>query len=164
MGLCLSACSSRLLILVYIPAECSLTTSFWRNIFKIILLKTFQILLIRYFKLEKRDCKVGSWKPFNIFSSSVTLWLLSLLDVGNTSFSLSLICIVFSLQYVIFRRGIGLDKTTDFFFMEKVDLIIARFWKYLLRLTKWVLFKSCLLLHYWNSHSCYDQFLFYFKF
>lgn len=96
MGLCLSACSSRLLILVYIPAECSLTTSFWRNIFKIILLKTFQILLIRYFKLEKRDCKVGSWKPFNIFSSSVILWLLSLLDVGNTSFSLSLSSALFS--------------------------------------------------------------------
>lgn len=144
MWLCLSACSSRLLILLYIPAKCSLTTSFWRNIFKIILLKTFQILLIRYFKLGKRDCKVGSCKPFNIFSSSVILWHLSLLDGGNTSFSLSLvlICIVCSLQYVIFRRGIGLDKTTDFFFMEKVDLIIARFWKYLLRLTKWVLFQK----------------------
>ncbi|KAK9925595.1 hypothetical protein M0R45_033914 [Rubus argutus] len=42
----------------------------------------------------------------------------------------------FADKYVIFRRGIGLDKTTDFFFMEKVDLIIGRFWKYLLRLTK----------------------------
>ncbi|XP_040370842.1 uncharacterized protein LOC112186322 isoform X4 [Rosa chinensis] len=41
----------------------------------------------------------------------------------------------FSDKYVIFRRGIGLDKKTDFFIMEKVDLIISRFWKYLLRIT-----------------------------
>ncbi|XP_050380137.1 uncharacterized protein LOC126797539 isoform X2 [Argentina anserina] len=42
----------------------------------------------------------------------------------------------FSDKYVIFRRGIGLDKKTDWFFMEKVDMIIARFWKYLLQMTK----------------------------
>ncbi|KAM5582146.1 hypothetical protein ABKV19_011046 [Rosa sericea] len=41
----------------------------------------------------------------------------------------------FSDKYVIFRRGIGLDKKTDFFIMEKVDMIISRFWKYLLRIT-----------------------------
>nr|XP_011468222.1 PREDICTED: flocculation protein FLO11-like isoform X2 [Fragaria vesca subsp. vesca] len=41
----------------------------------------------------------------------------------------------FSDKYVIFRRGIGLDKKTDWFFMEKVDIIIARIWKYLLRIT-----------------------------
>ncbi|XP_023531168.1 uncharacterized protein LOC111793495 [Cucurbita pepo subsp. pepo] len=39
-------------------------------------------------------------------------------------------------KYVIFRRGIGIDRTTDFFFMEKVDMVIARFWAYLLRLMK----------------------------
>ncbi|XP_022989635.1 uncharacterized protein LOC111486658 [Cucurbita maxima] len=39
-------------------------------------------------------------------------------------------------KYVIFRRGIGIDRTTDFFFMEKVDMVIARFWVYLLRLMK----------------------------
>ncbi|KAM1712372.1 hypothetical protein ACFX1Q_024068 [Malus domestica] len=42
----------------------------------------------------------------------------------------------FADKYVIFRRGIGLDKTADYFIMEKVDIIIARCWKYLLRLTK----------------------------
>ncbi|KAL6135979.1 hypothetical protein ACLB2K_068204 [Fragaria x ananassa] len=42
----------------------------------------------------------------------------------------------FSDKYVIFRRGIGLDKTTNWFFMEKMDIIISRFWKYLLRITK----------------------------
>ncbi|XP_022934334.1 uncharacterized protein LOC111441530 [Cucurbita moschata] len=39
-------------------------------------------------------------------------------------------------KYVIFRRGIGIDRTTDFFFMEKVDVLIGRFWAYLLRLTR----------------------------
>ncbi|KAL5581474.1 hypothetical protein UlMin_013916 [Ulmus minor] len=39
-------------------------------------------------------------------------------------------------KYVIFRRGIGLDQTTDYFFMEKVDMIIGRFWSYILRLTR----------------------------
>ncbi|XP_050941604.1 uncharacterized protein LOC103491708 isoform X2 [Cucumis melo] len=39
-------------------------------------------------------------------------------------------------QYVIFRRGTGIDRTSDFFFMEKVDMLIGRFWSYLLRLTR----------------------------
>ncbi|XP_004493089.1 uncharacterized protein [Cicer arietinum] len=42
----------------------------------------------------------------------------------------------FSDKYVIFRRGIGIDRTTDYFVMEKVDMLIGRFWAYLLRITK----------------------------
>ncbi|KAL6533559.1 hypothetical protein OROMI_027671 [Orobanche minor] len=42
----------------------------------------------------------------------------------------------FADKYVIFRRGIGIDKTTDYFFMEKVDVIIARFWAWILRKTR----------------------------
>ncbi|KDP41865.1 hypothetical protein JCGZ_26883 [Jatropha curcas] len=42
----------------------------------------------------------------------------------------------FADKYVIFRRGIGIDRTTDFFIMEKVDMLIARFWAYILRLTR----------------------------
>ncbi|KAL9323795.1 hypothetical protein ACSQ67_008652 [Phaseolus vulgaris] len=37
-------------------------------------------------------------------------------------------------KYIIFRRGIGIDRTTDFFIMEKVDMLIARFWLYISRL------------------------------
>ncbi|MBA0766575.1 hypothetical protein Gotri_015605 [Gossypium trilobum] len=33
-------------------------------------------------------------------------------------------------------RGIGIDRTADYFFMEKVDMIIARLWAFLLRLTR----------------------------
>ncbi|KAK3183913.1 hypothetical protein Dsin_031199 [Dipteronia sinensis] len=39
-------------------------------------------------------------------------------------------------KYIIFRRGIGIDQTTDFFFMEKVDMLISRLWSYLLRQTR----------------------------
>ncbi|KAL2320391.1 hypothetical protein Fmac_029360 [Flemingia macrophylla] len=42
----------------------------------------------------------------------------------------------FSDKYVIFRRGIGIDRTTEYFVMEKVDMLIGRFWAYLLRLTR----------------------------
>ncbi|KAL6135756.1 hypothetical protein ACLB2K_067982 [Fragaria x ananassa] len=42
----------------------------------------------------------------------------------------------FADKYIIFRRGVGLDQTTDYFFMEKVDMIIGRFWAYLLRITR----------------------------
>ncbi|XP_073148357.1 uncharacterized protein [Henckelia pumila] len=42
----------------------------------------------------------------------------------------------FADKYIIFRRGIGIDKTTDYFFMEKVDVIIARFWSWILRKTR----------------------------
>ncbi|XP_057437613.1 uncharacterized protein LOC130729793 [Lotus japonicus] len=42
----------------------------------------------------------------------------------------------FSDKYVIFRRGIGIDRTTDYFVMEKVDMLIGRLWAYLLRLTR----------------------------
>ncbi|XP_047178721.1 uncharacterized protein LOC124845639 [Vigna umbellata] len=38
-------------------------------------------------------------------------------------------------KYIIFRRGIGIEQTTDFFIMEKVDMLIARFWSYVLRIT-----------------------------
>lgn len=38
-------------------------------------------------------------------------------------------------KYVIFRRGIGIDHTTDYFFMEKLDMIISRIWAKLLRVT-----------------------------
>ncbi|XP_038874654.1 uncharacterized protein LOC120067213 [Benincasa hispida] len=39
-------------------------------------------------------------------------------------------------KYVIFRRGTGIDRTSDFFYMEKVDMLIGRFWAYLLSLTR----------------------------
>lgn len=42
----------------------------------------------------------------------------------------------FSDKYVIFRRGIGIDRTSDYFFMEKVDMIISRLWLMLLKLTR----------------------------
>ncbi|XP_057997419.1 uncharacterized protein LOC110648312 isoform X2 [Hevea brasiliensis] len=40
----------------------------------------------------------------------------------------------FADKYIIFRRGIGIDQTTDYFILEKVDVLIARFWAFLLRL------------------------------
>ncbi|CAH1437827.1 unnamed protein product [Lactuca virosa] len=42
----------------------------------------------------------------------------------------------FADKYVIFRRGIGLDKTTDYFIMEKVDMIISRLWGWIMRITR----------------------------
>ncbi|KAH7846435.1 hypothetical protein Vadar_014067 [Vaccinium darrowii] len=42
----------------------------------------------------------------------------------------------FADKYIIFRRGVGVDRTTDYFFMEKVDMLIARFWVWLLRKTR----------------------------
>ncbi|ESR60158.1 hypothetical protein CICLE_v10015078mg [Citrus x clementina] len=41
----------------------------------------------------------------------------------------------FADKYVIFRRGIGVDQTTDYFFMEKVDMLIGQFWSFLMRRT-----------------------------
>nr|CAB3462060.1 unnamed protein product [Digitaria exilis] len=42
----------------------------------------------------------------------------------------------FADKYVIFRRGIGIDRTTDYFFMEKIDVMISRAWRSLLRITR----------------------------
>ncbi|KAK3412934.1 hypothetical protein EUGRSUZ_I01594 [Eucalyptus grandis] len=42
----------------------------------------------------------------------------------------------FADKYIIFRRGIGIDQTTSYFFMEKLDIIIARIWAYILKLTR----------------------------
>ncbi|MQL81947.1 hypothetical protein Taro_014410 [Colocasia esculenta] len=42
----------------------------------------------------------------------------------------------FADKYIIFRRGIGIDRTTDFFFMEKLDIIIACIWSWFLRVTR----------------------------
>ncbi|KAJ4974396.1 hypothetical protein NE237_007570 [Protea cynaroides] len=38
-------------------------------------------------------------------------------------------------KYIIFRRGFGIDRTTDYFFMEKLDMLVARLWGWLLRVT-----------------------------
>ncbi|KAH7670128.1 hypothetical protein IHE45_10G005100 [Dioscorea alata] len=42
----------------------------------------------------------------------------------------------FSDKYIIFRRGIGLDQTTDIFVMEKLDMIISRLWGWLLKVSR----------------------------
>ncbi|CAN6470549.1 unnamed protein product [Victoria cruziana] len=42
----------------------------------------------------------------------------------------------FSNKYVIFRRGIGMDRTSDYFIMEKVDMIISRMWAWFLGVTR----------------------------
>ncbi|KAI3714429.1 hypothetical protein L1987_73031 [Smallanthus sonchifolius] len=42
----------------------------------------------------------------------------------------------FADKYIIFRRGIGIDRTTDYFIMEKVDMMIARIWAWIMRVTK----------------------------
>ncbi|KAL9248910.1 hypothetical protein AKJ16_DCAP06508 [Drosera capensis] len=41
----------------------------------------------------------------------------------------------FADKYIIFRRGIGIDRTTNYFFPEKVDMLIARLWAKILRVT-----------------------------
>lgn len=38
-------------------------------------------------------------------------------------------------QFIIFRRGIGIDHTTNIFFKQKVDTIILRIWKGFLKVT-----------------------------
>ncbi|KAJ9564232.1 hypothetical protein OSB04_000198 [Centaurea solstitialis] len=42
----------------------------------------------------------------------------------------------FADKYVIFRRGIGIDRTTDYFFLEKVDMLISRIWGWIMRVTR----------------------------
>ncbi|ONK72107.1 uncharacterized protein A4U43_C04F15780 [Asparagus officinalis] len=42
----------------------------------------------------------------------------------------------FSDKYVIFHRGIGIDRTTDYFIMEKLDVIVSRLWRCFLRVTR----------------------------
>lgn len=42
----------------------------------------------------------------------------------------------FADKYVIFRRGIGVDRTTDYFIMEKLDMIISRLWAWIMRVTR----------------------------
>ncbi|XP_065867148.1 uncharacterized protein [Euphorbia lathyris] len=48
----------------------------------------------------------------------------------------------FANKYIIFRRGIGIDRTTEYFVMEKVDILIARLWTFLLKLMSNLLGKT----------------------
>lgn len=41
-------------------------------------------------------------------------------------------------QYIIFRRGIGIDRRTDYFFKTKLNTIIARWWRCFLKYTGYV--------------------------
>ena len=31
-------------------------------------------------------------------------------------------------QYIIFRRGVGIDQVTDYFWMQKLDLLLESLW------------------------------------
>ncbi|KAK9113300.1 hypothetical protein Syun_020097 [Stephania yunnanensis] len=64
----------------------------------------------------------------------------------------------FSDKYIIFRRGIGIDRTTDYFFMEKVDMIISRFWAWMLKVTglRRILFRKPSAQHQNNTQSIND--------
>ncbi|KDP41866.1 hypothetical protein JCGZ_26884 [Jatropha curcas] len=42
----------------------------------------------------------------------------------------------FADKYIIFRRGIGCDRRTDYFIMEKAEILIGRFWAFLSRLKR----------------------------
>ncbi|CAH9074265.1 unnamed protein product [Cuscuta epithymum] len=42
----------------------------------------------------------------------------------------------FADKYVIFRRGIGIDRTSGYFFLEKVDTMIAHMWYWVLKKTR----------------------------
>lgn len=41
----------------------------------------------------------------------------------------------FANKYIIFRRGVGIDRTSDYFIMEKVDMLLSRAWDWLIQLT-----------------------------
>ncbi|XP_031477434.1 uncharacterized protein LOC116248657 isoform X1 [Nymphaea colorata] len=41
----------------------------------------------------------------------------------------------FAKKYIIFHRGVGIDKTSDYFFMEKLDMIISRAWAWFISVT-----------------------------
>eukprot|EP00246_Nothoceros_aenigmaticus_P003326 TRINITY_DN14419_c0_g1_i1.p1 TRINITY_DN14419_c0_g1~~TRINITY_DN14419_c0_g1_i1.p1 ORF type:complete len:487 (+),score=87.98 TRINITY_DN14419_c0_g1_i1:55-1515(+) len=43
---------------------------------------------------------------------------------------------IFSNQYVLFRRGLGIDQTTDYFVLSKLDVILSRTWGWILRLLR----------------------------
>ncbi|XXG49673.1 hypothetical protein AAC387_Pa02g3785 [Persea americana] len=47
-------------------------------------------------------------------------------------------------KYIIFRRGIGEESTSDYFYMAKLDMIISRLWTWFLCVTglKWILSES----------------------
>ncbi|KAK9052295.1 hypothetical protein SSX86_028924 [Deinandra increscens subsp. villosa] len=38
--------------------------------------------------------------------------------------------------FPLYLRGIGIDRTTDYFIMEKVDMLIARVWAWIMRVTR----------------------------
>ncbi|KAG1331619.1 hypothetical protein COCNU_02G015870 [Cocos nucifera] len=92
--------------------DCSWIKSFSQGILKTILKKNSPNFLIRYF-------------ISNVFGNSNLCFI-------NYFYKILIFCIW---KYIIFRRGIGIDHTTDYFFMEKLDMIIARIWKGFLRVT-----------------------------
>lgn len=51
----------------------------------------------------------------------------------------------FADKYIIFRRGIGVDRTTQFFLMEKVDVIVGRLWRYFLKKSKFMLIAGLII-------------------
>lgn len=73
-----------------------------------------------------------------LFLSSLFSFVVFFIRLGASfsSFKVLWFGACFHVKYIIFRRGIGIDRTTDYFFMEKVDMLISRLWRGLLRITR----------------------------
>ncbi|CAI9277208.1 unnamed protein product [Lactuca saligna] len=94
------------------------------------LCKSVEYTIRAWYLLQLEDLMVMVKSNFKICTNEE-------IDVAQSGqYLLNLPMTVDESKYVIFRRGIGLDKTTDYFIMEKVDIIINRLWGWIMRITR----------------------------
>lgn len=108
----------------------NLEQNFLKNLFKV---------------MEKGHFKLYSKKEADIAASSDYLLTLPI-SVDESQFDSRMLTRYFQEnphenlpqfadKFVIFRRGIGIDHTSGYFIMEKVDMLLSRAWDWLLLLT-----------------------------
>lgn len=90
----------------------------------------------------REDLPDFSDKVYLSFSADATIAFISdyILHLDGKAYVFNNLFFLFLEKYVIFRRGIGIDRTTDFFIMEKVDMLISRIWAFILKITGLVFF------------------------
>lgn len=101
----------------------TLEQQFLQNLFKIMEKSNYKILSDEELDIAKSGQYLLNF-PIAVDSSKLDNRLFARYFAENPRNDLP----KFSNQFVIFRQGVGLDQTSDYFFNEKVDELISRLW------------------------------------
>eukprot|EP00850_Spirogloea_muscicola_P010608 SM000063S19998 [mRNA] locus=s63:245444:250363:+ [translate_table: standard] len=97
--------------------------AFLKDLFQVLMKSNFKMLTDAEYKVAKEGQYLLSL-DVDVDMNKLDGKLLSTYFENNPSQDLPF----FAKKYVVFRRGVGIDRTTDLFLLEKVNMLLAAVW------------------------------------